>query len=777
MKKRTLLLSLISVIIPFGPKTIFCLSCSGPEAKAAWLLRRDVIEYLLQLIAATVKIQRNVKWYLLSKKLQRIMAARRHGVGIIQRTARRYFAYNQARLLRRQRVSLWEQLWHSTYNALYYYNYYTGESSYNEPDPSESYRPLVRHPISAQLMQAWPDLDAERKAYYQGTDPMQMLLLENGSGQDGNQGRELILPPSALCRVCDTRVCVKLCLDCNELARRPSSPYDIKPSHQQQQQLQLQLPVTKPTSYCLTCFAKAHPEDDSTLAGHRVVLLDPLLASSNALLENTASTAQDTDGGTSKTKTPEEEGDGGAFLVCCMCNEAATRKCRGLYSDTYVDAVCERLKRATLANWREAILFNPSDTSKDEDKDDQQPPYGESKSHASPEKKKNSHLLPVDVRGTGGEDKSKLISLIEDVLKQAEGSGNSTGGNDANRSPARLSGMATSMIYGPGHDDDENDSKYTVLSPVQLQSIRSLFTKLRSECDECYCANCYDTVHAKGKRALHIWQGFQAKVEVCGVCQASPVETACSDCVCNYCEPCYRVFHSKGQKRKHKHQVCREKPRHKKKDVYCEVCTYRIGQGCSRESCKVVVCAECFEFRHRMTMSCQATKREHYDLLAAEQQRKQQYLEQLQQQQQQQEEAEAGGGQHRGKGSPQHSSPPGRTATAPGGRSKSPGGGATSSSSPSKAAVAPAPPPPCTICGEDADKICVECGDFYCSRTWMGNPGCFVQVHSRGNRATHTTEPWQKAKLILFQKQQMLKEQQQQKEAMSRVTTATLGKR
>lgn len=47
---------------------------------------------------------------------------------------------------------------------------------------------------------------------------------------------------------------------------------------------------------------------------------------------------------------------------------------------------------------------------------------------------------------------------------------------------------------------------------------------------------------------------------------------------------------------------------------------------------------------------------------------------------------------------------------------------------------------PCAVCQEKADKICVECGDYYCSRTWLGNPGCFAQFHSKGNRATHTTE-------------------------------------
>lgn len=45
----------------------------------------------------------------------------------------------------------------------------------------------------------------------------------------------------------------------------------------------------------------------------------------------------------------------------------------------------------------------------------------------------------------------------------------------------------------------------------------------------------------------------------------------------------------------------------------------------------------------------------------------------------------------------------------------------------------------CVSCGEEADQKCQQCGDLYCSRTWMGNPGCFLSYHSKGNRVSHTT--------------------------------------
>ena len=44
----------------------------------------------------------------------------------------------------------------------------------------------------------------------------------------------------------------------------------------------------------------------------------------------------------------------------------------------------------------------------------------------------------------------------------------------------------------------------------------------------------------------------------------------------------------------------------------------------------------------------------------------------------------------------------------------------------------------CVNCGKEADSKCKQCGDFYCSETWMGNPGCFVVLHSKGNRVRHT---------------------------------------
>ena len=54
----------------------------------------------------------------------------------------------------------------------------------------------------------------------------------------------------------------------------------------------------------------------------------------------------------------------------------------------------------------------------------------------------------------------------------------------------------------------------------------------------------------------------------------------------------------------------------------------------------------------------------------------------------------------------------------------------------------PNKPTKCVVCGRPPDVRCVECGDVYCSVKWMGNPGCFVKVHRKGNRRQHTREPY-----------------------------------
>jgi hypothetical protein len=43
-------------------------------------------------------------------------------------------------------------------------------------------------------------------------------------------------------------------------------------------------------------------------------------------------------------------------------------------------------------------------------------------------------------------------------------------------------------------------SKESVLTAVQLQSVRTMLERTRSECDDNYCLDCYLVVHSGGKR-------------------------------------------------------------------------------------------------------------------------------------------------------------------------------------------------------------------------------------------------------------------------------------
>eukprot|EP00981_Chlorochromonas_danica_P006102 scaffold1287_cov253-Ochromonas_danica.AAC.15 len=271
-------------------------ACSGPEAKAAWMIRRDVFEFILSAIKAAELIQRHVRTYLLRKKFLYYMSNRFIAVGILQRNIRRWVAYRRALFLRRQQTSPWEQLWDSRYNRLYYYNIETEESQYYEP-PGGIYRPLIREKNSAALIQSWPSL---RPAVI-GTLPTVTL------GPD-----ESI--PNLLCNICHLRKCVKYCLDC-----RNEEDTGLADSI-----------VTRPVSYCQPCFTSHHPELDPEKSKHRSRLFEDLNAPA--------------------TKIGDQP-----FLKCCMCDEMATRKCLGPLDDDQINIIYKQLQRLPVPQWRQVL--------------------------------------------------------------------------------------------------------------------------------------------------------------------------------------------------------------------------------------------------------------------------------------------------------------------------------------------------------------------------------------------------------------------------------------
>lgn len=227
----------------------------------------------------------------------------------------------------------------------------------------------------------------------------------------------------------------------------------------------------------------------------------------------------------------------------------------------------------------------------------------------------------------------------------------------------------------------------SLISPSQLQQVRMMLERTRAECDEVYCDECYIEMHSGGKRALHKWIGFQANAPVCTVCTRSPAEVTCKECDNGvYCNSCFKVFHSMGRKRKHRHTPLLEELEYGQ--TLCLVCNRRagtvlcqniVGKGdearCSRRHC-----GSCHECVHKIT--CDAIAQ---DLAAKEQV----YLMK--------------------RGQAEADPNLGDEATA------------------------------CCLCGEEADQKCVQCGDLYCSRTWMGNPGCFTTCHTKGAKLQHKT--------------------------------------
>lgn len=231
------------------------------------------------------------------------------------------------------------------------------------------------------------------------------------------------------------------------------------------------------------------------------------------------------------------------------------------------------------------------------------------------------------------------------------------------------------------------------LSLAQLQEVRIMLERTRAECDDCYCASCYAEVHTGGKRSSHKWVGFQQHAAVCAVCSHSAAEVTCKDCATNYCNSCFRVFHSKGRKKKHSKEILLEDASNHYASR-CVVCVRRLGALKCRD-CDELCCDSCLE--------C---------------------------------------GAHKAVCVPNPiagdiSRPDTATSAYSAGRSLanaassdwgvSDGGRGTKQVN-------------CVVCGEPADQKCVQCRDHYCSRVWMGNPGCFAVQHSKGNRAKHVVQ-------------------------------------
>ena len=528
------------------------------------MIRRDILHYITKLVQSVIVVQRNVRSYLLSKAWKTLLSARLYSSAILQRSMRRFLAYRVAAILRAQKSAEWEQLWDSRRGLLYYYNYVTGVSQYDEP--MEYFRPLVRDPRTAALMQAWPELESQ-SAGVARLPPASNALVSVSE-----------MSTHAMCGICNVRKCVRICMECTDEVNMDPTKHCAFP-------------------YCFTCFMKEHAEDKEDKVNHQY---QEVVTSEDAV----------------------------PVLRCCLCDELAVRKCLGMLDDAQIDDICHALSKSKPENWVRIL----------------------SKANVAGER--------------------KLELMMEQVKGDAEAAMRT---EDQRPAPAAISSFL-------------------------LQSIRTLLERTRAECDECYCQNCYEHVHAGGKRALHKWRGFQGGAPVCTVCTNTPAEMNCFDCECQYCGSCYKVFHNMGRKRRHKKEKILEDLAEEGQE-YCHVCQRRVGTiSCENDRCGTVACDSCYLFKHKPLCDKELL----FEPQAIEPSTKTQ----------QSEFAVGVAGPISGKG----------------GFSFKDG--------------------VCVVCGEGAEIKCVQCGDLYCSRTWMGNPGCFASHHSKGNRASHTMEKYFSRRLL-----------------------------
>jgi len=232
-------------------------------------------------------------------KWMRIIFTRRNAAQKVQRFYRGYRGRVEAKILRMQQWSDWEQLWDERRQMFYYYNIVTKESSYEAP--TSYFRPMVRHLRSSALIQAWPFLDEDPKRSVPGTAST--------------------VADHLLCTVCYSRRAVRRCDVCT--AESVSVVSSLKSSA-----FFMQSPGSrdKHAIFCFPCFTRAHT-DDPIMRQH------PFRDLQQQLQFNRDST------------NPSN------YLRCCECDEPATRKCLGILTDEQIDDIIGKLRKTSASEW------------------------------------------------------------------------------------------------------------------------------------------------------------------------------------------------------------------------------------------------------------------------------------------------------------------------------------------------------------------------------------------------------------------------------------------
>ncbi|CAM9759100.1 unnamed protein product [Scytosiphon promiscuus] len=718
------------------------------HARAALVLRTEGVSVALRWVSGANIIQQVAfRGFRCRKSYRSLLARRRRAATMLQSAERRKRACVTAADLKEQRASPWEQLLDDDTGTLYFFCKDTGESVWQPPEVP--FRPMVRDRLSGALIQAWPQLERE--------------LLEAVGAAPG------------FCMQCKTERATRICDQCT-FGRRQKPAWGGGKYH-----------------LCFVCFAERHA-DTPELTSHTFTA----------------------------ASTP-----GSGELLCSLCDRPASRRCRGLELPERALMVAARmLQNARLSAVLQGAAAREQHTTLPETKTTKASAKGVARSAlpgsstatmataAAYESPDATNQSGGNISGGGGIVKPKSTKkrtvgtrkppvsreAFERTLAVCQLPYSLTWADAAYE--LCLEGMAPKGEAGVAAAGDAAKSHKGKVGRTREQfwaSFGAALVGASEDCDDRLCGECWESVHKRGVRASHRWEGFRPGSEACVACCRSPAERKCNVCNDLLCLSCFTESHARGKKRRHSWQPCLEAPLELPR---CRECRRRVGdKRCA--DCVADLCDSCQIFTH--PRACDG----------AEEGR-------------QQSSTGLGGGSG---------------ASAKHVRKKAPSSGAVgcgghlssgtkrqqkeadelfaaltlegtelkgdpktlykldrmlgiedvlSQDTPTDKAGAEEKelreraekeqeeeeemPLACDVCGKTPDVECEQCGTVYCSTTWVGNPGCFINDHERGNRRTHTKRGYMHAKDVLKRAKRLEKEEKERREREGRENGDALGK-
>ena len=219
-------------------------------------------------------------------------------------------------------------------------------------------------------------------------------------------------------------------------------------------------------------------------------------------------------------------------LVCCICATLATRRCRGPVVQPRVFAEIDSFMRDGA----------PATSVPEDEEKSEVPPVKKFRDFVA------AHKLPFSI---------ERISVLHQEC---------AGGPEASRSQVEFWRAFLKVLEG-----------------------------LKEECNDTYCAKCWQDTHRRGRRAKHEWVGFAEAALVCAMCEKNVAERHCEICVDDLCTACAVATHLRGKK--HRHTMVSIREPLEKRQRHCGVCDVRAGvMECPL--CDAPHCASCLEFRH-----------------------------------------------------------------------------------------------------------------------------------------------------------------------------------